>query len=55
MYEFCETFETLNHFRKEIDAYIRVADLYGLLVPRVFGYGASWGYFLGFITMEAIG
>ena len=24
-------------------------------MPRVFGYGASWGHFLGFITMEALG
>ena len=44
MYEFCETFEILNYFKREIDAYIQVADLHGLLVPQIFGYGASWGH-----------
>ena len=32
-----------------------MADLHGVLVPRIFYYGASWGHFLGFITMEALG
>jgi len=31
-----------------------MADLHGILVPRIFGYRASWGHFLGFITMEAL-
>ena len=53
MYKFYETFETLNHFRREIDAYIRMANLHGLLVPQIFG--VSWRHFLGFITMKALG
>ena len=33
-----------------------MVDLYGLLVLKIFGYGASWsGHFLDFITMKALG
>ena len=55
VYEFNETFESLLHFKREIDAYIRLVDLHRLLVPRMFGYEASWRHFLGFINMEALG
>jgi hypothetical protein len=55
MYEFSESFETLSQFKKEIDTYIFLVDLHGILVPHIHGYGASWGHFLGFIVMEALG
>lgn len=55
VFEFSETFETLSQFKREVDVYINLSDLQGVLVPRIFGYGASWGHFLGFIALEAQG
>jgi large subunit ribosomal protein L40e len=48
VFEFSESFEDLGHFRKEIDMYTYMVDLHGVVLP-------SWGHFLGFIAMEALG